>query len=432
MLVGGLKAQVINGDMNHNDNLDVEDVTLLIDGYLTGETELVGSTADPYGEDNSRIAGKWYLSKVDSVTFSEDGNFLGNGLINGSVYKFLPLQGRIVLFDYDENVVNEILVTYMKDEYIVVKNSQGVYQKWVRTKPVQPVEEISLNKSSLDMIIFDECGIGYRVLPYYADNRDLIWTSSDSTVATVSSTGYVVAVGAGDAVIMATAADGSGVSATCPVHVATGYEETGFYFGHGYVDLGLSVYWATMNINAAEMEDCGDYFAWGETSPKDDYSWSTYQYKSGSYLTEYVTQRVHGTIDDKTQLEPADDVAHVRWGGNWRMPTKEEMDELITECDFRWIEVGGSSRKSVIRVTGPARKCILLPAGGQRYGTSTPDWWSAFYWTSSLYSSWDEQAYSLYLRSSGADEETGIMPKPQKNDKRDRYYGFLIRAVCPK
>lgn len=436
MLVTGLKAQVINGDLNHNDNLDVEDVTLLIDGYLTGEKELVGgSMADPYDEDNSRIVGKWYLSKVDSVTFSEDGYFIGNGLIDGNVYKFLPLQGRIVLFDYDENVVNEILVTYMKDDYMVVRGMQGGYQKWVRTKPTQPVEEIQLNKTHLDMVIFDECQLGIRVTPSYADNTEVIWTSSDSTVATVSSKGYVVAVKAGDVVIKATAADGSGVSATCSVHIVTGYEVSGYYFGYGYVDLGLSVYWATKNINAASLEDNGDYFAWGETTPKSDYSWGTYKYKSGSYFTKYITSRVHGTIDDKTQLDTEDDAAHAQWGGNWRMPTKEEMDELITNCDFRWIETGEwPNNRGGIRITGPGpeRKSIFLPAGGQLDGTYSPTYWSGLYWTSTLYSSWDEQAYSLYFRQYGADEETGIMPKPNKNDKRDRYYGFLIRAVCPK
>lgn len=435
MLMAGLKAQVINGDMNHNDNLDVEDVTLLIDGYLTGDTELIGSTADPYEEDNSRIVGKWYQSKVDSVTFCEDGSLIAGSLTNATVYKFLPLQGRIVLFDNDENVVDEILVTYMKDDYLVVKNSQGNYQKWVRTKPAQPVEKIILHDSHLDMVIFDEQKMGYKVLPYYADNSELIWTSSDSTVATVSSTGLVVAVNAGDAVIRATAADGSGVSADCSVHVVTGYEATGSYRGHGYVDLGLSVYWATRNIYAAGIYDNGDYFAWGEPSPKTDYTWGTYKYKSGAYFTEYVTQNIHGTVDNKTQLDPEDDAAHAQWGANWRMPTKEEMDELITNCDFRWIETGEwPNKRGGVRVTGPGpeRKSIFLPAGDQRYGTNSPNWWAGLYWTSTLVDTWDEQAYSLYFTSTYADEETGIMPKPKLGDRRDRYYGFLIRPVLSK
>ena len=94
---------------------------------------------------------------------------------------------------------------------------------------------------------------------------------------------------------------------------------------HEWVDLGLTsgTLWATCNVGATAPEDYGDYFAWGETEPKEDYSWSTYKWCNGSYKTQtkYCTNSKYGTVDDKTELEPEDDAAFVNWGSTWRMPT---------------------------------------------------------------------------------------------------------------
>ena len=104
---------------------------------------------------------------------------------------------------------------------------------------------------------------------------------------------------------------------------------------HEYVDLGLpsGLLWATCNVGATSPEDYGDYFAWGETQPKDTYEWSTYQYCNGSYntLTKYCSNSSYGYngfTDNLTTLLPEDDAATANWGGNWRMPTKEEFQEL--------------------------------------------------------------------------------------------------------
>ena len=70
-----MNAQVINGDLNHNDNLDVEDVTLLIDGYLTGASEVIETNSDYYKVDNSLIVGTWYISKNVSFVFEADGTY---------------------------------------------------------------------------------------------------------------------------------------------------------------------------------------------------------------------------------------------------------------------------------------------------------------------------------------------------------------------
>lgn len=94
--------------------------------------------------------------------------------------------------------------------------------------------------------------------------------------------------------------------------------------GHDYVDLGLpsGTLWATMNIGASEVYQMGDYFAWGETSPKSDYSWETYAFGTDSALTKY------NASDGKRTLDLSDDAAHVLWGGSWHIPSPAQIQEL--------------------------------------------------------------------------------------------------------
>ena len=124
---------------------------------------------------------------------------------------------------------------------------------------------------------------------------------------------------------------------------------------HQYVDLGLSVKWATFNVGATSPEEYGDYFAWGETEPKETYSWATYKWCDGTdaNITKY------NTIDGKTILEPTDDAAQVHRGDKWRMPTKAECQELIDSCTWEWTT---SNNISGYRVTGPNGNSIFLPA----------------------------------------------------------------------
>ena len=145
-----------------------------------------------------------------------------------------------------------------------------------------------------------------------------------------------------------------------------------------YVDLGLSVKWATFNVGASSPEDYGDYFAWGETEPKETYSWATYKWCDGtaSNITKY------NTADGKTILEPADDAAQVHWGGKWRMPTKAECQELIDSCTWEWTT---SNNINGYRVTGPNGHSIFLPAGGVRINdVSYAIDEFGYYWSSSL------------------------------------------------
>ena len=125
--------------------------------------------------------------------------------------------------------------------------------------------------------------------------------------------------------------------------------------GHGYVDLGLpsGVKWATCNVGASSAEDYGDYFAWGETSPKAEYTWEN-SVTYGEQMSD---------ISGNAQY----DAATANWGGSWRMPTKEQMEELFEHCEWEWTQVNGVNGAKVI---GPNGSCIFLPAAGYRLGSS--------------------------------------------------------------
>ena len=137
-----------------------------------------------------------------------------------------------------------------------------------------------------------------------------------------------------------------------------------------YVDLGLSVKWATFNVGATKPEDYGDYFAWGETEPKSTYSWSNYKWCRGSEttLTKYCNHSGYGTVDNKTTLELSDDVAAVNWGGKWRMPTDAEMTELKNQCTWTWTIQNGVNGYEV--TSNSNGNSIFLPAAGWCYAGS--------------------------------------------------------------
>ena len=128
------------------------------------------------------------------------------------------------------------------------------------------------------------------------------------------------------------------------------------------VDLGLSVKWAGCNVGADSPEEYGDYFAWGETTTKSDYSSST----SITYGLSISELESRGIIGADSQLAPAYDAATVNWGDDWRMPTLGEIKELIDRCTWEWTSVNGVSGQ---KVTGPKGNSIFLPAVGFRLGT---------------------------------------------------------------
>ena len=176
------------------------------------------------------------------------------------------------------------------------------------------------------------------------------------------------------------------------------------------VDLGLSVKWASFNLGASAPEGYGDFYAWGETTPKDNYDISTYKWHGNNTYTKY------GTVDNKTVLDLSDDAARANWGGNWRMPTDADWTELWAECTTTWTTQNGTNGRLV---TGPNGNSIFLPATGYRKGASRYDIGSVGnYWSSSLHTSDQRLADYAYFHSGGVGRQHDY-----------RYYGQSVRPV---
>lgn len=188
-----------------------------------------------------------------------------------------------------------------------------------------------------------------------------------------------------------------------------------------YVDLGLpsGTLWATCNVGADSPEDYGDYFAWGETAPKEFYGWETYKWCNGSWnsMTKYCTDSYYGTIDNIRELEPVDDAAYVNWGPSWRMPSQEQYQELENNCTWQWTTHNGVNGRLV---TGPNGNTIFLPAAGDRWGSSFYGAGSdGYYWSRTLDSSNPEFASTFSFYSGN----WGYWNDGSRDD------GFTVRAV---
>lgn len=170
---------------------------------------------------------------------------------------------------------------------------------------------------------------------------------------------------------------------------------------HSYVDLGLSVKWATCNIGANSPEESGYYYAWGETGTKNDFSLLSYKFvkASNGEMTKYY--------DEESVLKKKDDVASVIWRGRWRMPTKAEFVELISDCTWTWTTMNGVKGYKISgKKNGYTDNYIFLPV------TSPGDYIT--YWSSSL-----------------AAERIAYFLRQQKVISGNRFSGYTVRPVHP-
>ena len=189
------------------------------------------------------------------------------------------------------------------------------------------------------------------------------------------------------------------------------------------VDLGLpsGTLWADRNVGANAHEAYGDYFAWGEITPKVKYNWGTYKWSkgSGSTPTKYCTNSSYGTIDGKRILDLEDDAAYVNMGAEWRMPTIEEQQELLNKCT--WICTTQNSVKGY-KVTGSNGNSIFLPAAGECYESNLEIAGSyGYYWSSSL-----TEVVPYHARA------LGFSLVDYYYCDRSREYGLSVRAVMRK
>lgn len=159
------------------------------------------------------------------------------------------------------------------------------------------------------------------------------------------------------------------------------------------VDLGLpsGTKWADCNVGAASPEDFGDYFAWGETSPKDEYT----EGNSEVFGMDYSTLKSKGITDSDGNLTAKYDAATANWGKSWHMPTLTQIEELLDECEWTWTTKNGVNG---FIVTGANGNSIFLPAAGDRIGTSLDLAGSiGEYWSSTAYEEDSSYAYDLFF-----------------------------------
>ena len=180
------------------------------------------------------------------------------------------------------------------------------------------------------------------------------------------------------------------------------------------VDLGLpsGTIWATCNVGAENAWDYGDYFAWGETKPKDNYDWSTYKYANGDYdkLTKYCNKSDFGNdgfTDNLTVLQPEDDAATANWGNNWRMPTQAEFQELYDNCDWEWTsDYNGTGVAGRIVKSRSNSNSLFLPVAGYRRGTDFCSVGSdGYYWSSELNTDEPDYGRDLDFYSGGVEPD---------------------------
>ncbi len=197
-----------------------------------------------------------------------------------------------------------------------------------------------------------------------------------------------------------------------------------------YVDLGLSVKWAKCNLGASAPEEFGDYFAWGEVQPKNEYNWETYRYCNGSNksITKYIMPNVSSSddsIDNKPVLEMQDDAAYVRLGGKWRMPEKDEWKELIEQCSWAWVSnYNETGVKGCLVTNNETGQSIFLPAGGymdisgSHYVSKNGRYWSSTVYTGKAYG--PDVAYIKDFSATALTNLPSLI---------GRYCGLLIRPV---
>lgn len=197
---------------------------------------------------------------------------------------------------------------------------------------------------------------------------------------------------------------------------------------YNYVDLGLpsGTKWATCNLGAKKPEEGGIYLAWGESAPKDKYSWKNYKFNIGEYAgkekfskySEY--RRIFNEGDSIMVLQPVDDAATQMWGSNWRMPTRKEWEELVEGCNWKVVKAeDGSNKEYKVGISKKNGNVIYLTMEGY-YSDDSFFKDEGHYWTSEMYSFNNRSREACSAR---------VIANGIKCHGTNRKQGFSVRAV---
>ena len=278
------------------------------------------------------------------------------------------------------------------------------------------------------------------ILPANATDKSVAWECSDKSIVDINY--YYLTTGIAEGTATLTAWSSNGLKATCKITVVNEPAPD-----PKFVDMGLSVKWATCNIGASKPEEFGDYFAWGDPEPyymagtagspvwkdgkSEGYDWPSYKWCLGSYdsLTKYCLDSSLGTVDNLTLLDNQDDIASAVLGEGWRMPTRQEMDELLNpaNCSWTWTEENGVNGFRVTSlISGHTDASIFIPAAGCLLELEGRDGAGEYgqYWTRSLVSDNSARAWARNFYDGSQNEALD-----DNWFDNDRCYGLTVRAV---
>lgn len=366
---------------------------------------------------------KGYKVKSRKTGFSDNYIFLpaANSIADKTIFP----PGKVGKYQssslYTKNPNSAQSLYFNIDETTLIKISRGA---GLSIRPVCSdyssigVTGISLNKSETIINVGNrETLIAIVTKSNDVANTQVEWSSSNTAVATVDNSGRVTGVSGGSATITAMSVS-AGIAASCTVKVLE------------YVDLGLSVKWATFNVGATSPEEYGDYFAWAETTPKSDYTWKTYKYcnGSGSSLTKYCkynTYGYNGYRDFLSSLDISDDAANVNWGDKWKIPSYHDWCELMNSdnCTWEWTSINGiNGYKIQSKIAEYKDNWIFIPAAGCRNYTDLK-------YESESCKYWSETNNTHLPYESGAVLFTSTIYTIMMGE---RCQGLTIRPVYPK
>ncbi|MBO7133558.1 MAG: InlB B-repeat-containing protein [Bacteroidales bacterium] len=357
-----------------------------------------------------------------TVSFNANG---GNGTMTEQIFKEGEAQALAKNSFTRENYafVNWSVMkdgsgtTYSDGQTITVTFNMTLYAQWRCTNPAPgpaPVDSVT--------VIFDaNGGIGEMLPLTFVPGETKVLTANTFTKENYWFTGWNTATdGSGDAY-----ADSQEITIeeNMTLYAQWSLGVTASANGHDYVDLGLpsGLLWATCNVGADSPFAYGDYFAWGETEPKETYDWTTYIWCNGAEytLTKYCNNPYDGNngfTDNLTVLQASDDAATANWNADWRMPTYNEMVELKNRCSVTWSTQNGVNGRLFV---GPNGNSLFLPAADNRYDGSYHGAGSyGGYWSSSLGTDAPEGAWILFFNSDMCVFDYG-----------SRFCGQSVRAV---